>query len=89
MASDMEVPFLGKLPLDPRIGRCCDEGKSFLTEVPDSPAADAYKKIIQSTLLSCTRLPLSLKILNGTGDYVSPRRQTYFRSSLLSMPKVK
>ena len=49
MASDMEVPFLGKLPLDPRIGRCCDEGKSFLTEVPDSPAADAYKKIIQST----------------------------------------
>ena len=56
MASDMEVPFLGKLPLDPRIGRCCDEGKSFLTEVPDSPAADAYKKIIQSTLLSCTRL---------------------------------
>ena len=58
MALDMEVPFLGKLPLDPRIGRCCDEGKSFLTEVPDSPAADAYKKIIQSTLLSCTRLLL-------------------------------
>lgn len=53
MASDMEVPFLGKLPLDPRIGRCCDEGKSFLTEVPDSPAADAYKKIIQRILDYC------------------------------------
>ena len=48
MAVDMEIPFLGKVPLDPRIGRCCDEGKSFLSEVPDSPAADAYKKIIQS-----------------------------------------
>ena len=48
MAADMEIPFLGKVPLDPRIGRCCDEGKSFLSEVPDSPAADAYKKIIQS-----------------------------------------
>ena len=53
MAADMEVPFLGKVPLDPRIGRCCDEGKSFLSEVPDSPAADAYKQIIQSTFL-CT-----------------------------------
>ena len=61
MAADMEVPFLGKLPLDPRIGRCCDEGKSFLTEVPDSPAAEAYKKIIQSTYLSCTLLSLCLK----------------------------
>ena len=91
MASDMEVPFLGKLPLDPRIGRCCDEGKSFLTEVPDSPAADAYKKIIQSTLLSCTRLLLfffNFK-LNCTESYVSLRRQTYFRSSLLSSSKVK
>ena len=51
MAADMEVPFLGKVPLDPRIGRCCDEGKSFLSEVPESPAADAYKQIIQSTFL--------------------------------------
>lgn len=49
MAADMEVPFLGKVPLDPRIGRCCDEGKSFLSEVPESPAANAYKQIIQST----------------------------------------
>ena len=47
----MEVPFLGKVPLDPRIGRCCDEGKSFLSEVPESPAANAYKQIIQSTFL--------------------------------------
>ena len=86
MASDMEVPFLGKLPLDPRIGRCCDEGKSFLTEVPDSPAADAYKKIIQSTLLSCTFFNFKL---NCTEYYVSLRRETYFRSSLLSCSKVK
>ncbi len=49
MAADMGVPFLGKLPLDPRIGWCCDRGKSFLSEVPDSPAATAYQEIIQST----------------------------------------
>ena len=48
MSADMGVPFLGKLPLDPRIGKCCDEGKSFLSEVPDSPAAKAYAAVIQS-----------------------------------------
>ena len=50
MAADMDVPFLGKVPLDPRIGRCCDEGKSFLSEVPESPATAAYKQIIRSML---------------------------------------
>ena len=49
MASEMGVAFLGRLPLDPRIGRCCDAGKSFLSEVPDSPATRAYLTIIQST----------------------------------------
>ncbi|XP_013779473.1 cytosolic Fe-S cluster assembly factor nubp1-like isoform X1 [Limulus polyphemus] len=53
MAADLNVPFLGKIPLDPQIGKCCDEGKSFLREVPDSPAAKAYhmvyKKIVDST----------------------------------------
>ena len=34
-------------------GKCCDEGKSFLAEVPDSPAAKAYHEIIQS--MACDR----------------------------------
>ncbi|XP_028395594.1 cytosolic Fe-S cluster assembly factor nubp1-A-like [Dendronephthya gigantea] len=54
LASDMKIPFLGKLPLDPRIGRCCDEGKSFLTVVPDSPAAKCYKEIIQKIVAYCS-----------------------------------
>jgi len=32
----MGVPFLGKIPLDPRLARACDEGKSFLEEYPNS-----------------------------------------------------
>ncbi len=31
-------------------GRCCDEGKSYIKEVPDSPATIAYKAIIDSKL---------------------------------------
>uniref|UniRef100_A0A4W3HS84 Nucleotide binding protein 1 (MinD homolog, E. coli) n=1 Tax=Callorhinchus milii TaxID=7868 RepID=A0A4W3HS84_CALMI len=45
MCNDLNIPFLGKVPLDPRIGKSCDEGKSFLTEVPDSPATLALKDI--------------------------------------------
>lgn len=29
-------------------GKCCDEGKSYLEEVPDSPASQAFKHIIES-----------------------------------------
>uniref|UniRef100_A0A8C1JW92 NUBP iron-sulfur cluster assembly factor 1, cytosolic n=1 Tax=Cyprinus carpio TaxID=7962 RepID=A0A8C1JW92_CYPCA len=48
MCEELNLPLLGSVPLDPRIGRSCDEGKSFLTEVPDSPAAVAYQNIVQS-----------------------------------------
>ncbi|XP_076462008.1 cytosolic Fe-S cluster assembly factor NUBP1 homolog [Babylonia areolata] len=55
MASDFSVPFLGRLPLDPRIGKCCDEGKSFLEEVPDSPATQAFKEIIDKITDYCSQ----------------------------------
>lgn len=48
MCSDLNLPLLGKVPLDPRIARSCDEGKSFLREVPESPAAKVYQNIVQS-----------------------------------------
>ena len=46
MCVEMSVPFLGKIPLDPLIGKCCDEGKSFIKEHPTSLASIAYKSII-------------------------------------------
>ena len=88
MAADMSIPFLGRLPLDPRIGpshaqsciiyttslltprmltsgRCCDEGKSFLSEIPDSPAAKAYMNIIDGILrLVCVSLFLPRDVLS-------------------------
>jgi nitrogenase subunit NifH len=50
MAEDMNVTFLGRLPLDPMIGKSCDNGKSFLSQAPDSPAAIGYRNIMQSEL---------------------------------------
>ncbi|XP_014466231.2 cytosolic Fe-S cluster assembly factor NUBP1 isoform X1 [Alligator mississippiensis] len=47
MCKNLNVSFLGKVPLDPQIGKSCDNGQSFLSEVPESPATSSYKNIIQ------------------------------------------
>uniref|UniRef100_A0A182RMQ8 Cytosolic Fe-S cluster assembly factor NUBP1 homolog n=1 Tax=Anopheles funestus TaxID=62324 RepID=A0A182RMQ8_ANOFN len=46
MCTEMEVPYLGQLPLDPRLTKCCDEGKDFVTEFPTSPAVKALEEIV-------------------------------------------
>lgn len=46
MCKEMDVTFLGKLPLDPRLARCCDEGKDFVTEWSTSPAVKSIKEIV-------------------------------------------
>lgn len=51
MCKDLDVPFLGSLPLDPRIARCSDEGKNFMAELPDSPAVLALNNIVESMFL--------------------------------------
>jgi len=48
MAREMEVPFIGRIPLDPKIARACDEGKYYLSEFPDSEATKAFHRIIQA-----------------------------------------
>lgn len=45
---DIEAPLLGKMPLDPRLARCCDTGKDPLQEMPESPAIIALNNIIDS-----------------------------------------
>uniref|UniRef100_A0A671PPY1 Cytosolic Fe-S cluster assembly factor nubp1 n=1 Tax=Sinocyclocheilus anshuiensis TaxID=1608454 RepID=A0A671PPY1_9TELE len=69
MCEELNLPLLGRVPLDPRIGRSCDEGRSFLTEVPDSPAAVAYQNIVQSKSskpqqASLKQTCLTLKLIN-------------------------
>jgi Mrp family chromosome partitioning ATPase len=46
MAQEMGVPFLGRVPLDPRLARACDEGKSYFQECPDSPGVQALRDIV-------------------------------------------
>ncbi|MFH1037235.1 MAG: Mrp/NBP35 family ATP-binding protein [PVC group bacterium] len=47
-ARELGVPFLGRIPLDPRIVVSSDEGKPFLDQHPDSEAARSLNAIIKS-----------------------------------------
>jgi ATP-binding protein involved in chromosome partitioning len=42
--------FLGRVPIDPEVSRCCDQGLSIFTESPLSPAAAALKQIAAKTV---------------------------------------
>ncbi|EON98925.1 putative protein nbp35 protein [Phaeoacremonium minimum UCRPA7] len=46
LAEEMGIPFLGAVPLDPRIGMACDYGESFFDSYPDSPACRALKRVV-------------------------------------------
>ena len=46
LAKDTGVPFLGALPLDPRVGMACDYGESFFENFPDSPTWTALEEIV-------------------------------------------
>lgn len=50
MCSDMGVPFLGKVPLDPRLCKAAEEGRSCFDETKSGPSAPALMKIISNLL---------------------------------------
>jgi nitrogenase subunit NifH len=39
----MKIPFLGKIPIDPTLTQCCEEGKNYLDMFPDSPSLETLK----------------------------------------------
>lgn len=46
ISNDLNVPFLTEIPLDPRISKDTDNGKIFLENHSDSPAAKAFLDIV-------------------------------------------
>ncbi|XP_066992109.2 cytosolic Fe-S cluster assembly factor nubp1 [Anabrus simplex] len=53
MAAELGIPFLGSLPLDPQLARSCDEGNNFLTDLPESPASQAFSSILSGVVAAC------------------------------------
>ena len=48
IAKKMKVPFLGRVPLDPAMVMCGDEGKPFVSTHPGSPATAAFTGIAEA-----------------------------------------
>lgn len=47
MAEEMQITFLGKVPLDQSVAQCCDEGRNFFETHPDSLPSLAYKGLVK------------------------------------------
>ncbi|KAI9679241.1 MAG: cytosolic Fe-S cluster assembly factor nbp35 [Caeruleum heppii] len=47
LSRELNITFLGKVPLDPRIGMACDYGESFFEAWPDSPACGSLRDVIR------------------------------------------
>lgn len=52
MSKELNVEFLGSIPLDPLLARCCDEGKNFFTEMSNSPTINALNEICKRKALT-------------------------------------
>jgi predicted Fe-Mo cluster-binding NifX family protein/cellulose biosynthesis protein BcsQ len=50
MAKQMNVPFLGIIPIDPQIVQSCDSGKPFVYHYNQSQTAKAFEKVLNPIL---------------------------------------
>ncbi len=50
LAKEQDVPFLGRIPLDPSLARACDEGTPFVQSFKESPTAKAIEIILGKVL---------------------------------------
>ncbi len=46
IATDMNIPFLGSIPIDPKIVEACDNGEVFIIKDAASPTAKTIREII-------------------------------------------
>jgi ATP-binding protein involved in chromosome partitioning len=54
-ARDLGVPFLGRVPIEPRIVELCDTGRPFVTDGQDSPAKEAFFNLTQRVVEALAR----------------------------------
>lgn len=50
IAKEMNVDFLGAIPIDSKIAECSDRGESFLIKYPESEVARSFTKIAERVI---------------------------------------
>jgi len=59
MAEQMNVPFLGRIPIDPQIVQACDSGRPFVYHYNQTETAKAFEKML-NPILELDRQPKEL-----------------------------
>ena len=69
-ATEVNVPFLGQLPIDPRIAAGGDTGKPIVASQPNSPAAQAIREVARqiATAISVINMNRKPEGVIGLGD---------------------
>lgn len=49
-AAAMDIPFLGRIPIDPEIVQASDKGRAYIHEYADNPAAKAMQEIVEKII---------------------------------------
>jgi ATP-binding protein involved in chromosome partitioning len=57
LAEASRVPFLGEIPIDPRVAECGDQGEPIVRRYPDSPVSRAYAALADTVTGELTHLP--------------------------------
>src|SRR2546421_102883 len=50
LATEAGVPFLGEVPIDPRVAECGDQGEPIVHKYPDSGVAKAYQELAATVI---------------------------------------
>jgi ATP-binding protein involved in chromosome partitioning len=65
LAEEYNVPFLGQVPLDPKVRISGDEGKPIVTQNPESPAGKAFVEIAKQVAARISVLAFQQEQENG------------------------
>jgi ATP-binding protein involved in chromosome partitioning len=56
LAGASNVPFLGELPIDPRVAECGDQGDPIVHRHPEAPVAKAYARLADTVVKELEKL---------------------------------
>jgi len=54
LADEMDIPFLGRIPIDPQVVICSDEGKSFMENNNQAASSKAFSDVVQRIITATT-----------------------------------
>lgn len=68
LAREMEVAYLGRIPIDPQIVVCGDDGIPYVHRFADSPAAQAFAMVVERVIAASQPQQTQFQSSNTEGD---------------------